>query len=135
MKRFLSELRRREVVKSLVAYVGISWLILQVVGVVAGMIEMNPMVGPGTLLVLACGLPIVLYISWHFDVSLEGIERTPDLDEEENPTIQPLGWLRWIGLIFIVFVISQITYFLGRFFDDLDLIFLNSSSIYPVNYI
>lgn len=104
MKRFLSELRRREVVKSLVAYVGISWLILQVVGVVAGMIEMNPMVGPGTLLVLACGLPIVLYISWHFDVSLEGIERTPDLDEEENPTIQPLGWLRWIGLIFIVFV-------------------------------
>lgn len=108
MNRFLSELRRREVVKSLVAYVGISWLILQVVGVIAGMVEMNPMVGPATLLALACGLPIALYISWHFDVSLEGIKRTPDLDEEENPTIQPLGWLRWTGLVFVISLSSFI---------------------------
>lgn len=104
MKRFLSELRRREVVKSLVAYVGLSWLILQVVGLVISMLVLNPLVGPATLLFLTCGLPVALYISWHFDISLDGISRTPDLDEQKNPTIQPLGWLRWTGLASVVLV-------------------------------
>lgn len=116
MKRFLSELRRREVVKSLVAYVGISWLILQVVGVVASMIEMNPLVGPSTLLILVFGLPIALYLSWHFDISLEGIKRTPTLDEEDNPTIKPLGWLRWTGLASVILISGAIGY---QYFDSI----------------
>jgi TolB-like protein/Flp pilus assembly protein TadD len=99
-----------------VAYVGISWLILQVVGLVASMLAINPLVGPATLLILTCGLPVALYISWHFDVSLAGIDRTPDLDEEENPSIQPLGWLRWTGLASVVLISG----FIGvQYFDSI----------------
>ncbi|WP_438864821.1 tetratricopeptide repeat protein [Neptunicella sp.] len=104
MQRFLSELKRRKVVNSLVAYVGISWLILQVVGVVSSMIEINPLVGPAILLLLSCGLPVAMYLSWHFDISLQGIKRTPSLDLEQNPTIKPFGIWSWMGLMFVVLV-------------------------------
>jgi TolB-like protein/Flp pilus assembly protein TadD len=108
VQRFLSELKRREIVKSLLAYVGISWLILQVVGVVAGITKLNPLVGPGVLLVLTCGLPIAIYLSWHFDISLQGIKRTPSLDEAANPTIQPFGLWSWAGLLAVVVISGYI---------------------------
>lgn len=116
MKKFLSELRRRKVVKTLVAYVGLSWLLLQVVGVITSMIEVSPLVGPATLLILACCLPVAIYLSWHFDISLEGIERTPSLDEEDTSNIKPLGWLRWTGLVFVFFVSGLIGY---QYFDSI----------------
>jgi TolB-like protein/Flp pilus assembly protein TadD len=116
VKKFLSELRRRKVVKTLVAYVGLSWLLLQVVGVITSMIEVSPLVGPGTLLLLACGLPVAVYLSWHFDISLEGVERTPSLDEEDNPTLKPLGWLRWTGLVSVFLVSCLIGY---QYFDSI----------------
>jgi TolB-like protein/tetratricopeptide (TPR) repeat protein len=115
LKRFLSELRRRKVVKSLVAYVGISWLILQIVSVLGSIMSMSPLVGPGTFLLLACGLPVVLYWSWHFDFSFGGISRTPSLDEKTNPQLTPLGWLRWTGLMAVVLVSG----FLGVHYFDL----------------
>jgi TolB-like protein/Tfp pilus assembly protein PilF len=115
LKRFLSELRRRKVVKSLVAYVGISWLILQIVSVLGSIITMSPLVGPGSFLLLACGLPVALYWSWHFDFSFGGISRTPSLDEKTNPRLNPLGWLRWTGLMAVVLVSG----FLGVHYFDL----------------
>lgn len=102
MKRFLSELRRRQVVKPLVAYIGLSWLILQVVSVVASVIEIHSLVGPATFLLLACGLPVAVYLSWYFDFTYDGITRTPSLNEENNPTIKPLGWLNWTALVSVV---------------------------------
>ncbi|MEP7706245.1 tetratricopeptide repeat protein [Paraglaciecola sp. 25GB23A] len=83
---------------------GISWLILQIVSVLGSIITMSPLVGPGTFLLLACGLPVVLYWSWHFDFSFGGISRTPSLDEKTNPKLTPLGWLRWTGLMAVVLV-------------------------------
>jgi TolB-like protein/Tfp pilus assembly protein PilF len=115
LKRFLSELRRRKVVKSLVAYVGISWLILQIVSVLGSIMSMSPLIGPGTFLLLACGLPVALYWSWHFDFSFGGISRTPSLDEKTNPELTPLGWLRWTGLMAVVLVSG----FLGVHYFDL----------------
>jgi TolB-like protein/tetratricopeptide (TPR) repeat protein len=108
MQRFLSELKRREIVKSLLAYVGISWLILQVVGVVAGIINLSPLVAPGVLLLLTCGLPVAIYLSWHFDISLQGIKRTPTLDEAANPSIQAFGLWSWAGLLSIVVISGYI---------------------------
>ncbi|MGJ8679678.1 tetratricopeptide repeat protein [Paraglaciecola sp.] len=108
MERFLSELRRRKVIKSLVAYVGIAWVILQVVSVIAGMLPINPLIAPGILLFLTCGLPVAMYLSWHFDFSFEGIKRTPNLDELENPIITPFGIGRWIGLAAVLVVSNLI---------------------------
>ncbi len=95
MKVFLTELKRRNVIKSVLAYLGISWLVLQVVEVFSGLIDMHPLVGPAVILTLTCGLPVVAYLSWHFDISLDGIERTPEADGQ---ALKPLGPGSWLGL-------------------------------------
>ena len=104
MKRFLSELQRRDVVKALVAYVGLSWLILQVVSVLVSLLGGSQLIGTATLLVLICGLPLAMYLSWHFDFSLQGISRTTSLDQEQNPSIKPLGPWSWTGLVAVLVV-------------------------------
>ena len=104
VKRFLNELKRRDVIKALIAYVAISWLILQVVVVVAGMMPVHPMVAPGVLLLLVCAFPVTAYSSWHFDISFKGISRTPSLDNEANPTLKKFGAWNWLGLLSIVVV-------------------------------
>lgn len=104
MKRFLNEIKRREVIKPLLAYAGISWLVLQVVSVVASFITVHPLVGPGVLYFLVFGFPVMVYLSWHFDFSFQGVSRTPGIDEEENPAIEPFGISNWVGLLAIVLV-------------------------------
>lgn len=95
MNVFLTELKRRNVIKSVLAYLGISWLVLQVVEVFSGLIDMHPLVGPAVILTLTCGLPVIAYLSWHFDISLDGIHRTPPADGQ---TLKPLGPGSWLGL-------------------------------------
>nr|WP_136251099.1 tetratricopeptide repeat protein [Ningiella ruwaisensis] len=113
MKRFLSELKRREVIKPLLAYLGLAWLLLQVVGLVTGFLNLHPLVGPATLLIFVCGFPIACYLSWHFDFTMDGIKRTPGIDEEFNPRIEPFGPKNWIGLsaIFVISAFIGIQYF------------------------
>jgi TolB-like protein/Flp pilus assembly protein TadD len=77
-------------------------VILQVVEVFSGLIEINPLVGPGVLLFLTCGLPIAFYLAWHFDISMEGIKRTHSLDEDEQPNLEAFGIRSWLGLGVVV---------------------------------
>jgi TolB-like protein/Flp pilus assembly protein TadD len=115
MKRFLSELQRRDVIKALVAYVGFSWLILQIVSVLISVLGISPLAGTATFIVLIGVLPIVMYLSWHFDFTLQGITRTPSLDQETNKTLKPLGSWSWIGLLAILVVSG----FIGvQYFDS-----------------
>jgi TolB-like protein/Tfp pilus assembly protein PilF len=117
VKRFLSELKRREVIKPLVAYIGLSWIILQVVGVVISLTEVHSLAGPASLLLVVCGFPVICYLSWHFDFSLDnGITRTPNLDQEHNPSLQPFGPWNWTGLSTLVLLSAFIGY---QFLDSI----------------
>lgn len=110
IKRFLSELKRRKVIKPLVAYFGISWLLLQVVGLIVSFMNLHPLVGPASLLVVVCGFPVAAYLSWHFDFTMDGIERTHSIDEELNPKIEPFGPANWFGLSALVIISAFVGY-------------------------
>ena len=99
MNRFLSELKRRQVIRPLVAYAGLSWLVLQVVDVVSNFLSLPPLFAPGVLLFLLCGAPVVAYLSWHFDISLSGVRRIPSLRQAEGAAVEPFGFLNWTALV------------------------------------
>ena len=86
------------------AYAGLSWLLLQIVDVISGLLSLPPLFAPAVLLILICGVPVVAYLSWHFDISLDGIRRTPRLGEDHMPTTEPFGLLNWSGLALIVLI-------------------------------
>jgi TolB-like protein/Tfp pilus assembly protein PilF len=102
VKKLLNEIKRREVIRPLVAYAGLSWLLLQIVDVISGLLSLPPLFAPAVLLILICGVPVVAYLSWHFDISLDGFRRTPGLGQDHMPTTEPFGLLNWTGLALIV---------------------------------
>ena len=72
MKLF-SELKRRNVFRMALLYLGAAWLVIQVVDV---MIDRGPLpesLGPVMLYVLAIGFPISLLLAWFYEVTPEGI--------------------------------------------------------------
>jgi hypothetical protein len=75
---FFNELKRRNVFRVGLAYVMISWLMLQVVDVVVPILELQAWVSKLVFLLLAIGLPVMLH--W---------TRPPHLRTRIKPPILP----------------------------------------------
>jgi TolB-like protein len=73
-----AELRRRNVFRMAVLYLGAAWLVMQVVDLLIDRGPLPEALGPAMLVVLAIGLPIALALSWFYEVTPEGVT----LDEE-----------------------------------------------------
>lgn len=77
------ELRRRKVVRVAVAYVIGAWVLMQVGDTLVGLLELPGWVGKALVVLLAAGFPVALVLSWMFDITPRGLEKT---DEEEAAT-------------------------------------------------
>jgi adenylate cyclase len=96
MKSFFTELRRRNVLKVSLTYAVIAWLLIEVALVPA-------FDAPGwaikTLIVLVViGFITIIFISWSFEATPEGMKRTADI----SPTEVLPTWSRKKFTIFIV---------------------------------
>jgi len=101
LNRFLSEIKRREVIRPLIAYTGLSWVLLQVIDVFSGFISLPPLFPPAVLLSLVCGFPVMAYLSWHFSFTFNGISRIPSLGKDNTSITKPFGALNYAGLAVI----------------------------------
>ena len=88
MTSFFSEIRRRRVIRTALIYGGLSWLLVQVASLLVPVFE-----GPGWLvrtsvIVLLGGFPIVVILSWVFDLDPDklGLVVTPDAALESSST-------------------------------------------------
>ena len=83
---FVSELKRRNVVRVAVFYLIASWLILQVADLMFEAIGV-----PGEwlrfiIVILALGFPVFVVFSWVYEVTPEGIKREKDIDRSQSIT-------------------------------------------------
>jgi len=76
MRAFLTELRRRKVLQVAIAYAAIAWLLMQVVSLALGAFEAPGWIMQAVLVLLAIGFPLVIVLSWIFDLTPQGILRT-----------------------------------------------------------
>jgi adenylate cyclase len=77
--RVWGELRRRKVVKVLVVYLAASWLLIEVASVVMPELMLPDWSVRLVIVLLAAGLPFALVLAWVFDITPEGVKRTPAL--------------------------------------------------------
>lgn len=80
------ELKRRNVFRVAAAYGVVSWLLLQMVDVVAPMLALPGWVSRAILLALLVGFPIAVIIAWAFEVTPEGIKRESEVDRSQSIT-------------------------------------------------
>ena len=82
----LKELQRRNVFRVAVGYIVSSWLLLQVADLVLENIAAPDWVIQTIMLVLALGFPVVVFFSWAYEVTPEGIKRESEVDRSESVT-------------------------------------------------
>jgi TolB-like protein/Tfp pilus assembly protein PilF len=98
VSKFLAEIRRRKLIQTFVPYLGFVWLLLQIVSVITPMLNWHPLVNTFFAVVLFAGIPVMLYLSWYFDFTMQGLLPIADSDSGK---IRPFGVLRWALLLAI----------------------------------
>ncbi|MBT8048274.1 MAG: AAA family ATPase [Gammaproteobacteria bacterium] len=80
MKISWAELRRRKVVRVLIAYVIGAWVLMQIGDTVFGLLEVPAWAGKALVATLVLGLPLAVILSWIFDITPEGVVATDAAD-------------------------------------------------------
>ena len=95
-KNFFAELKRRNVHKVATAYAIVAWLLIQIAFIPA--FEAPSWTIKTLVMLLLIGFAVVVFISWAFEATPEGMKRTADLSPNEAlPT-----WSRKKFAIFII---------------------------------
>ena len=84
--QIFKELQRRNVIRVGVGYIVSCWLLAQVADLVLENIAAPAWVMQTILLVLALGFPVVLFFSWAYEVTPEGIKRESEIDRSQSIT-------------------------------------------------
>ena len=80
------ELKRRNVVRVVVAYAIVSWLILQLTDVLMPLLSLPEWVGRFVFLLLVVGFLLALFVSWAYELTPEGLKKEKDIDRSESIT-------------------------------------------------
>ena len=83
---FFAELKRRNVYRVGLAYAIASWLFLQALDLIVSLADAPDWIGKLFLGLLLVGLPIVLILSWVYELTPEGIKREKDVDRSASIT-------------------------------------------------
>ncbi len=78
------ELQHRNIFRVIIGYVVSSWLLLQVADVALENIGSPSWVMQTIMLVLALGFPVVVFFSWAYEVTPEGIKRESEVDRSQS---------------------------------------------------
>ena len=103
MKLF-KELRRRNVFRTAIGYILSCWLLLQVADVLFGVIVAPDWILQSITVVMALGFPVVVFFSWAYEVTPEGIKREEDVDRSQS--ITHVTGRKLDRAIFVVLIIS-----------------------------
>src|SRR5207237_717196 len=112
-KRFLGELKRRNVYKVAVAYAVVGWLLVQVTTQVFPIFEIPNWALRLIVLAIIIGFPIALIIAWAFELTPQGIKRTETADA--MPATARKKKHVWIYVVVIGAILSIGLFFLGRY--------------------
>ena len=82
--QIISELKRRNVFKVAGVYLGVSWLVLQLVAVIAAPLHLPLLFSTVLTVILAIAFPFVCIFAWAFELTPGGIKRTTDVQPEDS---------------------------------------------------
>jgi len=87
--KLIAELRRRNVFRVAVAYLVVAWVILQVGDLASDSLGFPGWFMPMLFVLLGLGLPVALVLSWAFELTPQGMERTETAAEGAAASVAP----------------------------------------------
>ena len=71
-----SELRKRKVIQAAVIYSAVAWGVVEIVVTVTEQLFLPQWVSTLSVIAFVVGFPVAMFLSWTFDITAEGIQRT-----------------------------------------------------------
>src|SRR5712692_2191789 len=112
LRKFLTELKRRNVYKVAIAYAVVAWLLTQIATQVFPFLEIPNWAIRLVIMLIVIGFPIALVIAWAFELTPEGLKRTEFADELPKKSVRSRTW---IYVVIIAGAISVSLFFLERY--------------------
>lgn len=110
--RFWKELKRRNVVRVITVYAAAAFVILEMVSIIVEPLRLPEWTLPFIIVLLCVGFIIAVILSWIYDITPDGIEKTvlrEEGEEEKSPEDSRLmGWKisTYISLLVIIALIT-----------------------------
>ena len=106
--RFLAELQRRKVLRVAATYLVAGWIVLQVAVALQTAMSLSPSFSAAILALLVIGFPAALVLTWFFEITPEGIKRTPPALGEAPPFKPQTTDLILAGALALVLVVAAV---------------------------
>jgi Tol biopolymer transport system component len=112
MASLFEELKRRNVIRIVIAYLALAWLILQVLDVTTPILDLPSSTGRYVFFMLAVGFPIAVVLAWVYDVTPAGIiETTSSADDTRVAGFGgrriDLGIIATLSLAVVILIINN----------------------------
>ena len=105
-RNFFAELKRRNVVRVATTYAVIAWLLLQAASILLPTFDAPPWVMKAFVVLLALGFIGVVFISWAFEATPEGLKRTEDVSPEVAAKLPNWSRRKFASFIAIVALLA-----------------------------
>ena len=94
LSQFWQELKRRRVVHVITVYASAAFVIIELVNNLSEPLNLPANLATIVIIVLAVGFPLAIILSWLFDLTSEGVEKTKPLSEihEKEKSVLPNAW-------------------------------------------
>jgi TolB-like protein/Tfp pilus assembly protein PilF len=102
IEQFIKELRSRSVIRALVAYAVVAWMLLQVADVTFDRLPLPDNAMTVLIGLVIAGFPITGILAWAYEITIKGIVRHKDLDARPPR----LAFLHYIAIVAAVTVVS-----------------------------
>ncbi|MFQ3251423.1 MAG: TolB-like protein/Tfp pilus assembly protein PilF [Glaciecola sp.] len=89
----LKEMRRRRVFTAVASYAVVGWVAIQVLSIIPQALGLSDELLTTVSVVYLALFPVVCFIAWFFDITLEGIKLTPPREGEAPNKISKKYWL------------------------------------------
>jgi len=110
LKKYIAELKRRNVFKAGIAYLVVAWIIAEAASVILPTFNAPAYIMKVLLIILIIGFPINLVISWIYDITREGIKKTEDMDLEAQKSKLTGNRLNRVIIISLSVVVVLLVY-------------------------
>src|SRR5436190_13217326 len=100
-----SELKRRNVYKVAITYAVVAWLLIQAASILLPTFEAPAWVMKAFVVCLALGFGLIVFISWAFEATPEGLKRTEDVPADvaaKLPTWSPRKFATFVTVIGVI---------------------------------
>lgn len=110
MRRFIEELRYRNVFRVAIAYIVASWVIAEAAALVTDTFNAPDWVMQVLIVILLLGLPVVALLAWVYELTPEGVKLAKDLpvDMPKDPRSGKI--LNRVTIVALVIAVSWLTW-------------------------